>query len=128
MESTTMSETTTATLTPSTPNDAVARAALESVPLYADATPEQRAALEQDMARCLAEGIGPDEYLEGLATWGGDAADYLAECGDESPADADDSTAAEQDAPVPTSTLAEANKTLKSFGEACRSQADANYR
>ena len=122
-----MSDTTTATMTESTPNDTTARAALESVPMYTTATPELQSALEQDMARQLATGLDMDEYLEGLSTWGGDALSYLSESGDpewdanaraamleqgtESAADADDTTPAEQDAPVPTSTLAEANKT-----------------
>src|SRR5262249_13904108 len=41
---------------------------------------------------------------------------------------ADDTTASEEQAPVPTSTLAQANKTLAAFGAACRDATDANYR
>lgn len=119
-----MSDTTTATLTPSTPNDAIIRESLAPLPLYANATPEQRTDLEADCARCLADGISLEDYCSALAEWP-DAGGYLSQAGDGP--DADDSTPADQDAPAPTSTLAEANRTLARFGQACRTAADHNY-
>src|SRR5438128_1959108 len=55
---------------------------LADVPLYQQATPEEQRLLEQDLASVVqGDGLPLAEYFEGLATWGGTAADYLAEQG-----------------------------------------------
>jgi hypothetical protein len=52
------------------------------VRLYRDATRGQQSRLRQDMQHMVTEqGMSAEEYLEGLATWPGDAASYLAESG-----------------------------------------------
>src|SRR5262245_38528245 len=81
--SATMSERTTTAPATSTPsatagNDEAARQLLAGVALYKAATPEQRSAVEGDMARMLAGGMAPEDYLAALAEWPGDAAHYLA--------------------------------------------------
>jgi hypothetical protein len=55
---------------------------LADVPLYAVASPEHQRLLQQDMAHAVdGDGLPLAEYLDGLLTWGGDAASYLAESG-----------------------------------------------
>ncbi|MFO0845842.1 MAG: hypothetical protein U0797_26245 [Gemmataceae bacterium] len=76
-----MHDRTTAPASPSTSpatNDAAARQLLAGVPLYAAASPEQRQAIEADMAGMLSAGMAPEDYLTALATWDGTAAHYLA--------------------------------------------------
>jgi hypothetical protein len=124
-----MSDRTTTSVAPSAPtattNDQAARDLLASVELYANASAEQRAAIERDMAGMLADGMTVEDYLSSLASWEGDAGDYLAQLPDAN--QDDDTTASEEQAPAPTSTLKEANATLAKFGAECRRQADANF-
>jgi hypothetical protein len=127
MNATTASAPSSAPTANPTPNDQAARDLLASVPLYASASADQRGAIERDMAGMLADGMTVEDYLSSLASWEGDAADYL----DQLPGadyDDDDTTASEEQAPAPTSTLKEANATLSKFGAACRDATDANYR
>lgn len=126
-----MSDRTSAAVAASTPPT------LSTLPLYRAATPDQQAALDQDCAECLAQGLPLADYLAGLAEWASadaylsslpadDASDDATT--DPAPAaDQDDSSASEEQAPAPSSTLAEANRTLTRFGAECRRQADANY-
>jgi hypothetical protein len=52
---------------------------LADVPLYAVACLEPQRLLQQDMAHAVdGDGLPLAEYLDGLLTWGGDAASYLA--------------------------------------------------
>jgi hypothetical protein len=56
-------------------------AQLAAVPLYADASADHRALLEQDLAACVGEALPLADYLDGLRTWEGDAESYLRESG-----------------------------------------------
>lgn len=153
----TMSETTTATATVSTPEydakyqafDAEAATqgtlsvaalceGLDRVPLYSTATATVQGLLLADAVQCVnGDGLALGEYLEGLADWGGTAAEYLAENGVEVPSE-DTTTEPAVNAnatpaspapalPAPTATLAQCNKDLDRYGRVCAKAADTNY-
>lgn len=125
-----MSDRTTSPVAASTPITS-----LEQMPMYLSATVEQQKLLRQDMEHCTsAEGIPVEEYLEGLATWGGDAASYLTECGvpveviqgmasapsPTGPAESSPTAAAEQAAADEERQRAEASACLKALVSAFR--------
>ncbi len=132
-----MSHATTASASTSTPALA---SGLSGLPWWHSATPEQRAALERDMRYSVLDDAGPhipaDEYLEELAEYP-DAAEYLsgvldgadaypnlnavvaateaaepAAAPEEDRPDEGDCTPAEEDAPAPTATVKQCQKTL----------------
>lgn len=86
-----MTQTTTSPATTSTPTT------LEATRFWQEATPEQRALLEQDRAYALSTDLPEAEYLEALQEWGGTVADYLAE----NQVPADDDTVLEQECAQP---------------------------
>lgn len=94
-------------------------------PVYSAASQEQQAILVADADECLADGLPLSEYMATLDQYA-TAAEYIGEEPGEE-LDTQDTTAAPEQAPAPSSTLAQANATLGKFGAECRRQADSNY-